>query len=216
MIVSRAYPEVLSEEATLDRLVAGDSIARFGDGELKIACGAETATHRQNNALMNELRGILKNPNPACLVGIPNPVAVANRWKSWHVQRCRWGRLMDVDRVYGSAFVGRTKVAPWIDTDAYREKFRSVWRGKRTLAIAPPTHLLPRWLVEDGADVVGLVNCPALEAYARIDYLETQAKLSGASVIVICGGPMATALANRLAGYAQAIDLGRGSGFLWK
>jgi hypothetical protein len=222
------WPRVLTEAETLERLVGGASIARFGDGELKICCGGATVTHHRDAKLLaklaKELRGILKDPAPGLLPAIPNPRAVKNRWKSWETQRDQWCKLMDMDIVYGSAFVGRKKVAPWVDTPKYRERFRSIWKGRNVVAVCPPTHPLPGWLEQDCHEVA-VVECPLLEAYAEIDDLEawatdcagTDTATSRSRIIIICAGPAAKPLANRLARRGiRAIDLGRGAGFLYK
>ena len=219
------WPRTLSEEQTLDELVLGGrSIARFGDGELKICCGGATVTHHRDSktldALAQELRDILLNPAPGLLPAIPNPRAVENRWKSWELQRGRWAKLMNPAITYGSAFVGRKKVAPWIDSPKYRARFRSIFQGREVVAVVPDTHPLPGWLEDDGADVTA-IECPALEAYSEIDRLENDVvhacHTSTNPIVAICAGPAAKPLANRLARRGiRAIDLGRGAGFLYK
>jgi hypothetical protein len=215
------WPEVLTEAETLERVVAGASIARFGDGELKICCGGATVTHARNVTLAVELRAILLDPAPSLLPAIPNPRAVEKRWVSWESQREQWAKLMDPARVYGSAFVGRPKVAPWVDTLEHRARFRSLWRdGRRpVVVVSSADHPIAGWLRRDGADVAAFVECQKLEAYDGIDRVEQAvANLTlPTALVVICAGPMAKPLANRLARHGvQAIDLGRGAGFLYK
>lgn len=214
-----AYPRVLSEEETLDRLVAGASIARFGDGELKICCGGATRTHLDPSPkLVDELREILVNPAPRLMPAIPHPRAVAKRWASWDGQSRNWAKLMSSGIEYGSAFVGRPKVAPWVETPEHKARFRDVWRGRPVIAVAPPAHPIARWLAQD-ATVLEWIECPALEAYSAIDELERRAlkHCRPGLVAVICAGPAAKPLANRLAWRGvQSIDLGRGAGFIYK
>jgi hypothetical protein len=65
------YPTVAGEFETVGALLKGHSIARFGDGELKLAYAKEYLREPANDKLAAELRGSLEAPAPGCLVGIP-------------------------------------------------------------------------------------------------------------------------------------------------
>lgn len=211
------YPAVLSEEHTLDAVVAGASIARFGDGEFKIVAGGRNATHAHNPALTAELRRILVNPAPNLLPAIPHPRAAAARWKSWSVWVEQWAEYLDPQRIYGSAFVGRDKVAPWIDTPDYHAKFHRVWRGRLVSVIAPLTHPVADMLERNGARLLEWIACPKAEAFEDAQALVDAAVMRGPQLVVLCAGPAATVMADRIARLGiQAVDLGRGSGFLIK
>src|SRR6478735_12846542 len=107
------YPAVLSESETLDRVIAGESLARFGDGELKMAahvCGIKS--QEAHPALSARLRSILR-ASGACLVGIPNIRSDTPKAEHWG-KFTRYAELLG-DRPYVSSFVTRPDSAPWIN-----------------------------------------------------------------------------------------------------
>ena len=67
-----SYPFVLSESDTLDRVLTGVSLARYGDGEFKIAgTSSDIKSQPYHAELSKRLRNILIDSG-ACMVGIPN------------------------------------------------------------------------------------------------------------------------------------------------
>ena len=54
--------KLLNEEQTLDAVLAGRSLARYGDGEIKLALGAAIKSQPADRALAAMLRMILKQP----------------------------------------------------------------------------------------------------------------------------------------------------------
>src|SRR5262245_43560604 len=79
------YPVVLSEDETLDRALGGESIARFGDGELRLCIGGFARSQGNSMNIMRELRALLKNQGSA-LICIPN-VEPTPRRRSWKPYR---------------------------------------------------------------------------------------------------------------------------------
>lgn len=208
------WPVCLTESETLDQMEQGISIARFGDGELACAQGRGNGTHKPNKKHAAELRKILTNPAPGCLPAIPTMLPAITNFANWERLKARFLPLFDISKVYGSAFVGRADVATWISTREYMDRFHQLWAGKKVAAVHPDGHGLPKLLVGDGA-TVDWIECPYLDAYSEIDEIEEQCLATAADVVVICAGPAATCLANRLAGRGMfAIDLGRGAGML--
>jgi len=165
------WPRCLGERETLERMRAGDSVARLGDGEIGIALGGGTATHRPNPRLAAELRGILKTPAPGCLPAIPTMDARSPRFANWVRYRDRYRTILDMDRIYGSAFVGQTVSAPWIGTAAHADEFRRLWTGKHVVALCPDRGGLNSLLPRDAAAITWVL-CPATEAYSVVDDLE--------------------------------------------
>jgi len=209
------WPKCLTEAETLAAMVSGMSISRLGDGEIGIALGGGNTTHKANEALASELREILRNPAPLCLPAIPTMEHKSPKYSNWvrHKKRYYDSGIFDPERIYGSAFVGQTQSAPWIDTDEHVRAFRSLWKDKHTVGVTPEGDVsLEKLLRRDTQDVT-MIYCTKLEAYSRIDELEASCVSLTPSIVVICGGPMASVLANRLTRHGiQAIDLGRGLG----
>ena len=87
------YPAVVGEFDTVRAIVAGASIARFGDGELKILDGHGYSREAPNKRLTAELRSIIDKPNPGCLIGIPTMDPAGTKYHNWmrHEARFRSG-----------------------------------------------------------------------------------------------------------------------------
>jgi hypothetical protein len=106
------YPSVVGEVETLHALLAGASIARYGDGELKmcrdIVPPVGIKSQQGDAALSARLRDILRDSG-ACLVGIPNIHEVVRQ----HVSDQKvehWARYVSYrkylgDRPYYSSFI---------------------------------------------------------------------------------------------------------------
>lgn len=208
-----SYPRVLSEQETLDRVCAGASLSRFGDGELKMArLGVGIKSQVADRRLSDRLIAILREPH-ACVVGIPNLHAPGPKHDRWR----RFESYSDIlgARVYGSSFVSRPDSAPWIDTDAYWAQMASLWRGRAVTLVRGSEKSLTRRLLEaDGAGEVREVVAPALNAWAS--YRELLAAIGTPSRALLCLGPTATVLAADLcAKGVHAIDLGH-AGMFWR
>jgi hypothetical protein len=204
------WPHCLTEDETLDRLCAGWSISRFGDGELAIALGSGNCTHAANPKLAREFCEILLNPSAGCIPAIPT-MRPGPKLMNWERSKARWSVLFDPRMEYGSVFVGQSLSAPWILNDAFMRKWRSIWAGKKVGLVSHEVSALTKLVEQDGATAVPIL-CLENEAYSQIDDVEQRCLGADVDLILICAGPMATALANRLAPKIQAIDFGRGLG----
>lgn len=205
------YPTVLGELQTALYATAGASIARFGDGELRIAVGGDSISQRGSLPLTKDLRAILAGDYAKnCLTCIPNlqsrPVSPHYEpfYKKYGAEQ--FTRLMG-EQPYGSTWVTRADCAPWIDRPEYWELFRGVWRGKSVTLIAgaPDMGLL---LLEDAAGAVDVIPAPKRDAYAKLgEIIEEVGKPSGPVIISL--GAAGTVLAAKLArAGVWALDLG--------
>lgn len=211
------YPRVLSESETLDLVLEGRSLVRFGDGEMGIALGGSNSTHGPNPELTKEFCEMLLNPPEGLVVGIPSIAPGIVRRQAWIWRSHRYAPYFDSSRVYGSAFVGRPKAAPWTGEPEHLARFRSLWKDRDVVGVRPATHPLVEKLLAPTAAKVHTVECPARESYLEIDRLMSECLATGADLAIICAGPGATALACRLHKKGvQAIDLGRGAGAILK
>lgn len=205
------YPEVLSEDITLDAVIHGRSIARYGDGELNIALGGNCISQRQvPDGMMGEMREILADPGP-CAVGIPNPYSYTPKKSNWLKYATTEVVGLFKRPKYFSAFITRPDSAPWIDTPGYWDRMYSLWRRRHVMLVygGPDSKSLkPDWLEANGALSVKPVQGKRTNAYMGIDELmETIGKPS--IPVLICLGPTATCLAWRLAKKGVwAMDLG--------
>lgn len=208
------WPTVLNEFETMARVVAGKSLARFGDGELKLMRGASQVREPANPELAAELRAICYQPDKRCIVGIPTMDQAGPKYTSWVRHMQSFVTFLNPKVEYGSAFVSRPDSSPWIISAEYLTMVQSLWDGKRVHLVCEPGNSL-RSLMAMSAEEVIHVPCPSTEAYAALPQIEEQ--LEGAELVIMSAGPAATCLAHRLASRGvHAVDFGSAGGFLLK
>lgn len=198
-----SYPHVLSEDQTINAALAGRSLSRFGDGELRIALGGQAISQAPNAALAAEFRRLLAEPQQA-LVTIPR--LTADMPYRWFWSKYEGQRFVDLYKQpsYGSTFVSRPDCANGIDRPDYWAKVRSLWFGKDVVFVAGD----PKALDLTGAASVRYIAAPKTDAYARIEQLQEEIGRPTGPVL-LCLGATATALAARLANKGvYALDLG--------
>ena len=199
------YPEVMSEEATLDMALGGTSIARFGDGEIRLMTGNSIPYNKYSEGLRDELCMIARTPRPEVLVCIPN--IYKSYRKAWVEQYEQYGYLFPLPS-YGSQFINRPDSAPWTDTDHFRSQVRRLWRGRHvTLVYGSETSLTPSML--DDVCSLKVVVGSKVDSYELIDNIEDEILETLPGIVIMCLGPTATCLAARLARRGVwAVDLG--------
>lgn len=195
---------VVTEAQTIAYAAAGQSLSRFGDGELRLAVGGSAASQAPDQKLAKELRAILLRSRALCC--LPNMQSPrASDWRRYF--EGQYLPLYDRHRVYGSAFVTRPDNAPWIDTDEYWESVRALWRGKNVMLVSGDDKSLTTKMMSDALTVT-LIRAPARDAFTTID--ETEERIGHPTgPIIMCLGATATVLAERLAQKGLwALDLG--------
>lgn len=209
------YPKVLSEYKTIGKVLQGYSLARFGDGELKIMYGKGYSREPVNPELTLEMRTIFQSPHPKCLVGIPTMSSKGPKYDNWMRHRERFVGMVSPAVEYVSAFVSRPDSAPWINRLDYAEKVQQLWKGKRVVVVCEANGSMIG-TVRLSADAYHVV-CPHSLAYGQIDRLEEQVVARVPDVAILAAGPTATCLANRLTYRGiHAVDLGSAGQFLGK
>jgi hypothetical protein len=198
------YPHVLGEMETLDLVLSGRSLARYGDGEFKMADGNGIKSQEAHPDLARRLREILHDSGE-CLVGILNihsdtPKANWRKFQAYH--------RMLTDRQYCSAFITRPDSAPWIDTPEYWAKVESLWLGQDvTLVRGSGKSFTAERLVASGAANVTEIMAPRQHAWA--EYPSLLERIGRPRRALLCLGPTATVMAVDLcAKGVHAIDLG--------
>lgn len=208
------YPRVRGEFATIAKVAEGFSLARFGDGELKMAHGAGYSRQDGSPALAKELRGILAAPPKRCLVGIPTMDLQGPKSLNWHRHRDRFTPLLSRRVKYFSAFVSRPDSAPWIETKDYCLAVQNIWAGRRVAVVCERTGSMLRAVLLAAPDALH-IRCPYRGAWDVIDELEARAMAHAPDVVIAAAGPAATCLAARLARKGvQCVDLGSCGQFL--
>lgn len=210
----KGYPQVIDEETTLRMVAEGQSIARYGDGELRLATDGTCISQREApEKLRQELRDVLKKPIKNLQVGIPNVFSKTPKHASW--LRYAAPKFCDLYRgrpLYCSSFITRPDSAPWIDRPDYWELLDSIWKGRDvTLVRGKRSSLLVEELLETATSVREIV-APEKNAYSEVDRLMNEVLAWTAiphTPILLCLGPTATIMAARLAARGLwALDLG--------
>lgn len=198
--------KILDEIETITSLHMGCSIARFGDGELRLAIGGSSASQKADKALAKELRAILQCRDKRLLPAIPRAAGPrAGNWAEY--LRGKYLPLFSNGIVYGSAFISRPDSAPWIDTPGFWASCRDLWAGKDALVVRGNLKSLHAAFMPEARSVREVIG-PERDAYAEIDRLVAECA-DHPGPIIICLGAAGTVLAARLALMGRwALDLG--------
>jgi hypothetical protein len=220
----KTYPaNVMEEWQTLRHLLeTRKSLARYGDGEFKIAYGGGCVSQVPDAALTARLAEILRTPQPGLLLAIPRIVGrhdmsprAAEFWARIASQRAYVDLLGDGIQ-YGSAFVTRLDNAAHIDADEYWRMVQALFAGDRVVVVAgqykgATLDILSRATVRE------VINAPGRDAWAVRDALfeRCMAHPVGTTYYLSCG-PTATVLAADLCATGRrALDMGAMHRF-WK
>lgn len=209
-----SYPNVLGELETLRLVVGGKSLARYGDGELKMAGhGAGIKSQAADPFLTARLLGILQRSGD-CLVGIPNIHCSTPKAAHWD-KHAAYAPIL-ANRPYVSAFITRPDSAPWIDTPEYWALFRTLWEGQEiTLVRGSGKSFTAERLMEWGAGRVTEILAPRQHAWS--EYRRLLERIGTPKRAMLCLGPTATVMAVDLcARGVHAIDCGHAAMFLRK
>lgn len=209
------YPAVLSEVETIQAAHEGRSLARYGDGELKLALGRDAKSQRGNPELAKALRRILAAPPSPCLVCIPNIESATPKAEFWAQYRdARYVRMYSAPP-YGSSFITRPDSAPWIDNPAYWGAVMDLWHGRDVVLVRGSSKSLTAADLSAASHVEEIV---VSRQHAWDDYDALRARLDGERRrVLLCLGATATVLAFELArAGVQALDLGHVGMFLRK
>lgn len=212
------FPRVLSEYETVTRAMLGASLARFGDGEIRLAAGIpakQCKTQCHNEQMRDELRTMLAKPTHA-LVCLPNldPYLPGydQHWKRF--EHHKWHDMMLQPREYGSSFITRPDQAPHIRNAAFMDMVTSLWQGRDVvLVIGVPQEgkrygLTPE-LLAGQVSSVEVIEGPHHDAYVDIDRIDRAIGTPTGKLVLLCLGATATCLAERVARRGvQALDLG--------
>lgn len=205
------YPNVLDESSTLDRVLAGESLARYGDGEFKICRGTGIKSQNGDARLSQRMLEILHNSGD-CLVGIPNIRSDTPKADFWGKYMAYAGFL--ADRPYVSSFVTRPDSAPWINTDDYWQRLQSLWVGQPVTLVRGSSKSLT---AEDLVDAGEVTEILAPRQHAFAEYASLMKRIGTPKRAILCLGPTATIMAVDLcAKGVHAIDLGHVGMFIRK
>jgi hypothetical protein len=211
------YPEVRDEFETLDAILGGKSIARFGDGEFNHVRGRKNVSQVADERLTAEITQVLVEPTKRLIVGIPRLDERNPKNANWVKYAPGYACHLNRHATYYSSFISRPDNAPHINNAEFFDKVESLWKGQTVTLVGNGVRSLKaEFLCETGANEVRFVQCTYRDSYAQIDHLEEAVQRQGCERVLLCCGPAATVLAWRLArrGF-HALDLGH-IGMLWR
>lgn len=221
--------KIYTDEETLDKLIGGYSIARYGDGEIKLCYPNKKINFQDyNQDLTEELQKILsfEKCHEKLLVGIPPLIFekydgytkhAVNWWKnkynSSNIRNQFIKDYVDFDKQYGSSFISR--ITEILNVDIIINKFKQIYKNKNIVYITNKkilTSMEPQINFFFGtAKSISAYAIPEKNAWdVKNDILTDIINKYDSSHIIFCSaGPTATILAYyfTLAGY-QFIDLG--------
>ncbi|GAA2982157.1 glycosyltransferase family protein [Microbacterium terrae] len=216
-------PVVMTVDQTLDALIAGKSIARFGAGDLSTMEGWFDMFQTPGDDLSRRLREVLDSHEPDLLVAIPSftydlSAELADGMRDYYLH---WAphlrRILDPHIDFGARYgatevsMGHSTFGPRFDRHGYFDKCRQIWQDARVVLIHGDgifdgfTHD-----IFDNAASVEHILAPKQDAFEEYDDILRRALLAPKdSLMIAILGPTATVLAYDLhrAGY-QALDLG--------
>lgn len=206
------YPSVLGEVETLRLVVGGRSLARYGDGEFKMAARTVGIKSQVADPVLSRRLGQVLHDSGDCLTGIPNIRSNTPKAEFWG-KYMAYAHLL-ADRAYVSSFVTRPDSAPWINTPEYWAMVESLWVGQDvTLVRGSGKSLIADDLL--GARSVTEIIAPRQHAWA--EYESLLERIGTPKRCILCLGPTATVMAVDLcAKGVHAIDLGHVGLFLRK
>jgi hypothetical protein len=213
---------VLNEVDTLRAVRAeGRSLARFGDGEIKLAVLAQPSPGQiYVPTLARRLAEVATSKSDSLVVAIPRifdgmPAAKVDSWKRW-TERERTV-LWRKGRVYGSAFVSRPDFSGAPFEPDYWRLMRSIWDGRPALLVRGSAK---RPELFDNVASLELLIGPPSNAWCQFGNLLAACLLwagqpkNAGGIVLMQLGPTATVLAHDLAlEGVQALDLGKASRF---
>lgn len=201
---------IISEALTLDQLLKGHSIARFGDGELRLAAGQSVGHQQALPNLVEELRHILRN-DTRCLVGVPYIGHASPKADTWrhYMLKDKIIDLFNPEKKYYSAFITRPDSAPWINTPIYWNSVAELWKGKDVTLVCGSNKGFRVGEMEREVKSLRFIKTLPEQAYQDINDIEKEVIKTPNNITLLAVGATATVLAHRLAEKnMQALDLG--------
>lgn len=206
----------LSMLETVDLLAKGHSIARFGDGEIRLMLQPEfqLSFQKSNSALAEDLRRLLLSYDSVSnhlLIAFPT-VFPQRLWMgiwadSWHLMK---PILQASKSLWANTHISRPLFFQWHGLDAV-QAWRRVWENKNVCIIAGKGsrfEMLPE-LFDNIKSCIRIDSEPT-NAYIKLDQLKNELeKVKNIDIYLIALGPTGTILASYLASKNyHAIDIG--------
>lgn len=216
-------PKVAGVEETIQTIIdTRCSIARFGDGEIKLVAGKDISFQKATPLAVRKLRQTLSSDEEGLLICLADIFGDRSRYtendsRYWtkHLARFRriWYKYLRKGKQYYNASITRQYIAlkDHAQSAAVFEMFKRIWDGRDIVFIEGEKSRMGvgNDLFANAKSVRRILG-PAREAFSRYDdLLQTACTMDKDVLFLLALGPCATALARDLhqKGY-QALDIG--------
>lgn len=216
-------PDVASVEETIDEIVTNKrSIARFGDGEIKLAAGKDISFQKNSKRIAKKMKEVLSSDIDGLMIGIADIFGnyekyddETNRYWKKHLERFRgvWYRNLIKGKKYYNASMTRQYIGLRHKEESKEifEHIKKIWDGRNVVIIEGEMSRLGVGNdLLDNAKSIRRILGPSKQAFSKYDEILKEAeKLDKDVLILLALGPAATCLAYDLhkLGY-QAVDIG--------
>lgn len=124
--------KIMEEFNTIKTIIKNKaSLARFGDGEFRIANGADCSSQMRDKTLAQKLLEVLRNDTPGLCVGILKP---ENGWERYYIKP-KIAEHLSYKSQYYSMAVTRTDEAPHIFCKEYWELCKKIWEDRDIIIV---------------------------------------------------------------------------------
>lgn len=216
-------PTVASVDETIDAIVSNNySIARFGDGEIKLVAGKNISFQNNSAFIKHKMREVLSSDVDGLLIGIADVFDNGERYdearrKYWkkHLSQYRsvWYRYLIKGKKYYNASMTRQYInlKNRAESENIFKHLKKIWNNRDIVIIEGEFSRLGVGNdLFDNAHSIKRILGPSKQAFSKYDEILATAKnLNKDNLILLALGPAATCLAYDLhkLGY-QAVDIG--------
>lgn len=216
-------PKVADVEETIQTILDNNSsIARFGDGEIKLVAGRDISFQKATDLAVSKLRQTLASDEDNLLICLADIFTHQERycdrennyWKK-HLTRFRryWYKYLHKGKQYYNAHITRQYMSlkDRSQSTAVFDRLKEIWNDRDIVFIEGEKSRMGvgNDLFANARSIRRILG-PAKEAFSRYDdILQTAATMDKDVLFLLALGPCATALARdlHLMGY-QALDIG--------
>ena len=224
IVLFHKFPKVATIDETLDEIINNNkSIARFGDGEIRLINNENISFQQPNEELSKRLREILNSDDENILIGLPDVFSFKDINKSVRQRKLFYKKeivlkydsykVIKNDKKYYNANISR----PYLEykdksnTGNVFNKLKKIWNDRDVIIVEGERSRLGIGNdLFDNVKSICRILCPVRDAFDKYENIFNLCKnIDKSKLFIIALGPTATVLAYDLAkeGF-QALDLG--------
>jgi hypothetical protein len=207
--------KVMSEWQTIERVLNGCSLSRYGDGEVKHMEGKRNVSQVFNERLQAALWETYRSRLNNHLVAIPNVFngrSFGDGMSDNYIRnmRRRFYKISDRGYTYGSAYISRGDCCGYLAWSSYWSVISELWRGRDVVVVCGVQRRANPVNMMSGARSLQYVMTEPHGAWKHYDEIVSQCMAADSrSIYLLCVGPTATVLACDLAKRGRwAVDIG--------